>query len=573
MRPLSPFFDNSEYRIDFVALFHYAARPVISALGVYIFLRRPERSSGKSRLHVWCYRSVLWFFVSSFFADETITYSGNETVTWMSTNWTWNKFQVFLFAFSNLMSIIFQMHIANLKLRCLSWNRFAVFSALLVAALALAVVALTVSYMVLAFSPCPYTLTVYGCESEVGFVADIVEMAVAVCLSLIVSLGPVQSIGMWCVACKVLHASNWHEVRSEFRCLCVSALLTAVGSPLSAVLLWYVAWTYRLDNYSTDNLFQIMILVDLTCQTCSSLLLGGMIGPAKWSKPMDLFSTLGERHGLGLASKRIAFPGKINLSAGECIVSFPGKYSEEWDRAVAVASEEETCSLACVFLTDATSGLGWHVDNPESPNGDCYCKALYGSVPLEAYVSEVDLTDPDCPIDQEQLAFRKADAKAMGQMLLVKYSHTTRLEWHEKKRQAMRKAHECWQQNQGRAPWGCAWFHLWKENVNAAVERNQSLHVFYFEGRVGAGKVSWDELGDEETRKNARQGGGLGASQTAEVAYLDKLGLPYIEHDVMEFNSFLNQTSPIAAQEMASETIGRSETMYMIPGAVEQVDR
>eukprot|EP00438_Fugacium_kawagutii_P009200 Skav234292 [mRNA] locus=scaffold2271:171722:172618:+ [translate_table: standard] len=298
-----------------------------------------------------------------------------------------------------------------------------------------------------------------------------------------------------------------------------------------------------------------------------------MIGPAKWSKPMDLFSTLGERHGLGLAAKRIAFPGKINLSAGECIVSCPGKYSEEWDRAVAVASEEEACSLACVFLTDATSGHGRHVNNPESPNGDCYCKALYGSVPLEAYVSEVDLTNPDCPIDQEQLAFRKADAKAMGQMLLIKYSHTTRLEWNEKKRQAMQKAHECWQQNQGRAPWGCAWFHLWKENVNAAVGRNQSLHVFYFEGRVGAGKVSWDELGDEETRKNARQGGGLGASQTAEVAYLDKLGLRYAEHDVMEFNSFLNETSPIAAQEVVPETIGKSETMYMIiPGTLEQLE-
>ena len=166
---------------------------------------------------------------------------------------------------------------------------------------------------------------------------------------------------------------------------------------------------------------------------------------------------------------------------------------------------------------------------------------------------EVDLTDPDNPINKEQLAFRKADAKAMGQMLLIKHSHTTHLEWNEKKSEAMRKARECWQQSQGRAPWGCAWFALWKENVDAAVAKNQSLHVFYFEGRVGAGKISWDQLGNEETRKNAREGGGLGASQTAEVAYLDKLGLPYTEHDVMDFNSFIVRETPLRPEEVGLE--------------------
>ena len=34
--------------------------------------------------------------------------------------------------------------------------------------------------------------------------------------------------------------------------------------------------------------------------------------------------------GFGLTSKRIAFPGKINMSASSCIVSFPGKYAQEW---------------------------------------------------------------------------------------------------------------------------------------------------------------------------------------------------------------------------------------------------
>ncbi|CAE7942035.1 unnamed protein product, partial [Symbiodinium necroappetens] len=130
---------------------------------------------------------------------------------------------------------------------------------------------------------------------------------------------------------------------------------------------------------------------------------------------------------------------------------------------------------------------------------------------------------------------------AMGQLLLIKYPHTTHIEWREKQAEATEKALQLWQQSQGRAPWGCRWFELWKERVDEAVKLNQTLHVFYFKGRVGAGKLSWDQLGHDEARKNARVGGGLGNSQTAEVAYLDKLGLPYVEHDVSEFSSFIAQ--------------------------------
>ena len=52
-------------------------------------------------------------------------------------------------------------------------------------------------------------------------------------------------------------------------------------------------------------------------------------------------------------------------------VSFPGIYSEEWDRAVAAADGEQICSLACVFLTDTSSGLGQHAENPDSPGRGC----------------------------------------------------------------------------------------------------------------------------------------------------------------------------------------------------------
>ena len=41
------------------------------------------------------------------------------------------------------------------------------------------------------------------------------------------------------------------------------------------------------------------------------------------------------------------------------------------------------------------------------------------------------------------------------------------------------------------------------------------------EGKVGKGKMRWEELNDEEAKRKARGETGLGASQTAEVAYLE----------------------------------------------------
>ena len=203
------------------------------------------------------------------------------------------------------------------------------------------------------------------------------------------------------------------------------------------------------------------------------------------------------------------------------------------------------CSLACVFLTDTKSGLGQHIEDPEQP-GECYCKALYGSLPAETYLSEVDATS----VDQKQLAFQRADSKDMRQVLLTKYAHTTRLEWERQKAEGIEEAYRRWQENDGRASWGCACFHKWKENVDQALQENQSLHV-YFEGRIGAGKVAWDQL-VEEVRKAAVEHGGLGNSQTAEVAYLDKLQLPYVEHDVMDFRSFIQDPVTILEETVIS---------------------
>ena len=69
----------------------------------------------------------------------------------------------------------------------------------------------------------------------------------------------------------------------------------------------------------------------------------------------------------------------------------------------------------------------------------------------------------------------------------------------------------------------------------------QTLHVFFFEGKVGKGKLAWDQLSNQDAVKEARKDTGLGASQTVEVAYLEKEGLEYEEHDIREFKQFMKE--------------------------------
>eukprot|EP00913_Durusdinium_trenchii_P025412 g23857.t1 len=186
-------------------------------------------------------------------------------------------------------------------------------------------------------------------------------------------------------------------------------------------------------------LFSMIPTLDVGLQTLFVLLMCGMIGPKGWDRPMETFRKLADLSGFGLAAKRIAFPGKIILSALDCIVSFPGKYSKEWD-AAALKIAEERC-----------------------------------------------------------------------------------------------------RQNGCRAPWGCSWFEEWRKNVEEAMRLGQKLHVFYFEGKVGRGKLAWPKLCDSMAKEEARRDSGLGASQTAEVAYLEKMGLEYEEHDITEFEAFLRK--------------------------------
>ena len=399
-----------------------------------------------------------------------------------------------------------------MKLRCLSWDRIAkCCEVLMVIFVCMASVILVLYTTVLAYLPGHTTYSV-------------------ICFLILLPIcGAIIGFQFWAFCCAISQAKahyldNWEDVRSTVLLLRINALLTLIGPLISGVAIACVANEIFSRNTNITRLAgsELLVAFEFGLQIFNSLVLCGMVGP--WSRPTEAFTELATRG--FVVAKRVPFKGIINPEACGCIASFPGKYAERWVEAVAEATQSKDCSVACVFLTDAASGLGMHARNPETD--ECWCKALYGDVPAEAYLSIVDKHDKD-------LLFRRADAEAMGQHLLIKDSSLSQLEWDTKKEAAMSLVEKMSRNNNRRAPWGCQWFEEWMKNIEAASVQNQQLHVFYFENSVGQGKVSWSELSNKDAIEAARKSTGLGASQTAEVAYLDKLGLPYVEHDVMDF--------------------------------------
>ena len=117
--------------------------------------------------------------------------------------------------------------------------------------------------------------------------------------------------------------------------------------------------------------------------------------------------------------------------AASCIASVPGKYSTRWEEVTA----QLVCSVACVFLTDKTSGLGENTLISATSN-ECWCRQLYGDIPKEEYLRVVELSPED---DAERLAFEKSDAAAMGKHLRIRYPHTDNVEWELQKPLPWRK--------------------------------------------------------------------------------------------------------------------------------------
>eukprot|EP00435_Cladocopium_sp_Y103_P018874 s2105_g4.t1 len=97
-------------------------------------------------------------------------------------------------------------------------------------------------------------------------------------------------------------------------------------------------------------------------------------------------------------------------------------------------------------------------------------------------------------------------------------------------REGTTSTHKLFARNGRRPLWGCLWFKRWRDNVELAVSRGQRLVAYFFEEQVGEGLITWPELCKKET--NLWDGKGLGASQKAELAFLQKMGYDFEQRDV-----------------------------------------
>ena len=496
---------------DSYLTFDAVLRPAMTGFGIYAFLRNNDRFSEKSALHIWSRRTI--FALAFFVGDPGFRTFTGRLYDCVAVTLLWE-----------IACNVMQVHMTNLKLVALGLRRTSVFCQ------AISVIGVV-------------ALLLWGSLGLGMAKLPPVEMFCETCCVVTVVT---QSCSLSVVACRALWVAGGDQaIRSIAWLLLANAVLVIIG-PFLSFQAWY-AWydAVFLKFFIPRQKQATWLTLDLFLQICNTLTLSGMIGPKQWNHPMDAFRQLADLSGFGFASKRVAFPGHINQKAAKCIVSFPGKYSELWDEAVSsVTTQAETTgkgawSLACVFLTDAASGLGQHAENPEEP-GKCWCHSLYGRVPASTYLSvaEVEPGQIDSPANRKMLAFKRRDAEAMGQLLVIK-SDQSDIDWQKQLVEATKKAEDLCAAKDGRAPWGCQWFQEWKQNLDLAVDLKQELHVFYFEGRKGQGKLAWKQLPDDAAKERARQHSGLGASQTAEVAYLEKMGFRYVEHDIRDFQAFI----------------------------------
>lgn len=245
--------------------------------------------------------------------------------------------------------------------------------------------------------------------------------------------------------------------------------------------------------------------------------------------------------------RTIVFEGSVLEGVGRpCVCSWPGRYEGAWDSLVS-SSRNGDVSAAVVFLPDGTADFGHHAEIPETEGivGECWCVPLYGE----------------------------------------------------------------------QKPWGCRWWSHWIANIEEAVKKEADLVVYYFVDHVGRGKAQsfatagqehlrretlnrrLDEFKETQQFKEAVDAGlaglsnkcrgdgssshsrelkrlflawlpsadsefleaaeGLGNSQKAEVAWLERKGYPYTERDVSPWLSKNESKIPVKELEPAPKLQGQ----------------
>ena len=138
-----------------------------------------------------------------------------------------------------------------------------------------------------------------------------------------------------------------------------------------------------------------------------------------------------------VANRTIVFEGKVRPGTGKCVCSWPGKYESAWD-ALVTGSRSGNISAAVVFLPEGSTHFGRHDTIPEEEKlpGTCWCVPLYGE----------------------------------------------------------------------QKPWGCGWWTQWIANIERAHREGAEMEVYYFKGMKGRCKVKdFSTAGEEHLRREAIQ--------------------------------------------------------------------
>lgn len=147
--------------------------------------------------------------------------------------------------------------------------------------------------------------------------------------------------------------------------------------------------------------------------------------------------TLGCKEFTESCPRSIVFDGQVRRGIGRpCVCSWPGKYESAWDTLLQGSSLQGSLSAAVVFLPESSKDFNLHEPIPtaEGLKGNCWCVPLYG----------------------------------------------------EEK------------------PWGCAWWSRWIANIEEAVREGADLQVYYYEKMTGKGKAqSFATAGQEQLRREA----------------------------------------------------------------------
>ena len=353
------------WEASYFAMFDGVLRPVMTGFAVHFLLRNNGRFSEKSLLHLWCRRAI--FSLAFFVGDDGFL----GLVVW--------AFQGSAFAMNSLCVLgtllweigcnCMQMHMTNLKLSALDRG--------FTAKLCHVVGILGILSILFLSGKATIRNCLYGHAMLSVTDLAVVNLSLFCCCVILLT----QCCSLCFVACRALLAAGGDKaIRSTAHLLLGSAVLVLLGPALSFWSFYtYLTRDILLSKWKVTS--GSWLTFDLFLQICNTLALSGVVGPKQWNRPMDAFRQLADLSGFGFASKRIAFPGHINERATKCIVSFPGKYSELWDEAVSAVTSQagktgtDSWSLACVFLTDAASGLGQHAENLDTP-GKCWCHSI-----------------------------------------------------------------------------------------------------------------------------------------------------------------------------------------------------